>query len=98
MPPQLLIEYNVAGIAGHHIFLFYVANFANRVGIVQHGPGSTLGPAYSIVDPRVSFLPCILLELSIRAGPGVGPRFYTFIGDRAKGVGSIMALTVKYCL
>ena len=56
-----------------------------RVGIVQHGPRSTLGLAYSRVDPRVGFFPCILLELSIRVDPGVGLRFFTFIGDRAKG-------------
>ena len=56
-----------------------------RVGIVQLGPGSTLGSAYSRVDPRVGFLACILLELSIRADPGVDPGFFTFTGDRAKG-------------
>ncbi len=62
-----------------------IADSDSRVGIVQHGPGSTLGPAFSRAGPRVSFLPCILLELSIRADPGVGPRFFTLIGDRAKG-------------
>ena len=61
---------------------------------MAHGPEPTLGPTYSTVD----FLPCILLEMSIRAGSGVSPRFFTFIGDRAKGVGSILALTVKYLL
>ena len=42
-------------------------------------------PTWARVDPRVGFFPCILLELSVRADPGVGPRFFTIIGDRAKG-------------